>query len=72
MHAQADNEFREADGESNRYGYVAYFAVLVIWEIIPTYMVVVFFRVKIPSRSSVSWHHCLSLIDMMIKLAVGY
>lgn len=47
---QGDFEF-ESD---NHYGYIAYLAVLVIWEVIPTYLIVIFFRVRIPSVSVVS------------------
>ncbi len=66
-HTQADNEFFTSKGE-NKYGYVAYFAVLVIWEIIPTYMIVIFFRVRMPSASSVSTVHSNSLF-LLIRIS---
>ncbi len=69
LHTQADNEFYTSTGKHNKYGYVAYFAVLVIWEIIPTYMIVVFFRVRLPSKSSVSWH---TVLDSSLLASVCY
>ena len=68
LHTQADNEFYTSTGKHNKYGYVAYFAVLVIWEIIPTYMIVVFFRVRLPSKSSVSWHTVLDSSQCLLLL----
>ena len=50
---QADNEF-QSDNGFNHYGYLVYFGVLVVWEVIPTYLIVVFFRVRMPLRSAVS------------------
>ncbi len=49
--AQADNEFR------THYGYIVYFVVQVIWEVIPTYLIVFFFRVTFPSSSAVSLNY---------------
>eukprot|EP00731_Ephydatia_muelleri_P027674 Em0019g547a len=34
----------------NEYGYIAYLVELLLWEVVPTYLIVVYFRVKIP------WH----------------
>lgn len=42
---QADNEF------STHYNYIVYFVVQVIWEVIPTYLIVFFFRVTFPSST---------------------
>lgn len=43
---QADNEFK------GHYGYIVYFTVQVIWEVIPTYLIVFFFRVRVPSANT--------------------
>ena len=51
---QADYEFQKPNGQENKYGYIAYFVVLVVWEVLPTYLVVLFFRVRIPHKDSVS------------------
>ena len=48
---QGDFEFGH---DNDHYGYIAYLAVLVIWEVIPTYLIVIFFRVRMPSASAVS------------------
>lgn len=50
---QADNEFG-SDHQGNKYGYVTYFIVLVVWEVIPTYLIVIFFRVRMPLQTDVS------------------
>jgi len=50
---QGDNQF----GDSNKYGYIAYFSILIVWEVMPTYIIIFFFRVRLPSysyRSTVS------------------
>ena len=52
LSVQGDFEFEDGN---NHYGYIAYLAVLVIWEVIPTYLIVVFFRVRMPSASVVSY-----------------
>lgn len=51
LSVQGDFEFEDGN---NHYGYIAYLAVLVIWEVIPTYLIVIFFRVRMPSASVVS------------------
>lgn len=51
---QGDFEFEDTN---NHYGYIAYLAVLVIWEVIPTYLIVIFFRVRMPSSSVVSYKY---------------
>ena len=51
---QGDFEFEDPN---NHYGYIAYLAVLVIWEVIPTYLIVIFFRVRMPSSSVVSYKY---------------
>ncbi len=33
---------------TQHYGYITYFAVLLIWEVMPTYIIVFFFRVRLP------------------------
>lgn len=57
MCVQGDNEW-----EGN-YGYISYFLVLLFWEVIPTFLIVLFFRVKLPCscycRRSVSVHTCM-------------
>jgi len=54
LHSQADNEFYSSQGNKRNYGYVTYFTVLLVWEIIPTYLIVIFFRIRKPSPHSVS------------------
>jgi len=44
-----------ADYEFNaHYGYIVYLLVLFVWEVIPTYLIVFFFRVRLPSSSSLT------------------
>ena len=50
---QADNEFK------SHFGYIDYFVVQVVWEVIPTYLIVFFFRVTFPSSSTVSHMMCV-------------
>lgn len=50
----ADYEFQKPNGQENKYGYIAYFVVLVVWEVLPTYLVVLFFRVRIPHKDSLT------------------
>lgn len=51
---QGDNEWK------SNYGYISYFLVLLFWEVIPTYLIVIFFRLKLPCscrcRRNVSVH----------------
>lgn len=63
--AQGDFEFEDPN---NHYGYIAYLAVLVIWEVIPTYLIVIFFRIKMPSASVVSCMDITNLLDGIPKL----
>lgn len=43
---QADYEFKR------KYGYIAYLSILFLWEVIPTYLIVIFFRVTFPFSTS--------------------
>ena len=51
---QGDNEWK------GNYGYISYFLVLLFWEVLPTSLIVIFFRVKLPCscpcKRSVSVH----------------
>ena len=42
------------EGAKN-YGYLSFGVVLFVWEFLPTFFVVVFFRVKRPQQGLVSW-----------------
>lgn len=46
------------DINSRKDGYIAYFAVLMVWEVIPTYIIVFFFRVRLPSHSVLKLKPC--------------
>lgn len=41
-----------ADVKRAKYGYIAYLVVLMVWEVLPTYIIISFFRVRLPNHSS--------------------
>lgn len=61
------------DINSRKDGYIAYFAVLMVWEVIPTYIIVFFFRVRLPSHSvSVCMHiYALDIQCMCMHVCVS-
>lgn len=52
MFSQGDFEFLSSDGSANKYGYIVFFTVMMIWEVIPTFIIVFFFRVRFPHHQS--------------------
>lgn len=68
---QGDFEF----SKDNKYGYIFFLIVLMIWEIVPTYIIVYFFRVRIPyhtCRRTVSlwstvWYQTMSILSLSLS-----
>ena len=60
---QGDNEWK------GNYGYISYFLVLLFWEVLPTYLVVIFFRVKLPCSCSCRCRS-VSVPDVCVCLCV--
>ena len=64
---QADFEFQ------SHYGYIAYLVVMLVWEVLPTYLIVLFFRVRIPSQSNVRPTVCVfTRVLIMVSESVGH
>lgn len=62
---QADYEFK------GRYGYVVYLTILFFWEVIPTYLIVIFFRVSFPYsfyRTLAQVHNMYSDQELMYNI----
>lgn len=55
MQGEAQAQGQLTSKGAKNYGYVSFGVVLFVWEFLPTFFVVVFFRVKPPQQGLVSW-----------------
>ena len=62
------SQFQQADFEPTKEGDIAYFCVLLLWEVVPICLIVLFFRIRSPYTIRVSTCTCKIMIcDLIFK-----